>query len=149
MNDISNLSKDLPSVEGEFQIDIEGELTKKRYLGEFTCKIMNKKERALVEKHKAYLNGEFAMQLDLVTLRYHHQVAYLRYALVKPYPKFWMNSDLGYELYDGNVVDEVYNKVLAFEEDWMRKVWGDEAIEKIKGTTPEKEAEDGGEEATE
>lgn len=148
MNDISNLNKVLPGSEGEFQIDVEGDLTKKRYLGEFTCKIMNRKERAMVDKHKAFLNGEYAMQLDPLTLIYHHKIAYLRYALIGPYPKFWQNSDLGYELYDENVVNAIYEEVLKFEEQWMRSIWGDEAIEKIKGVKPDGEA-DGGEETAE
>ena len=38
MNKINKLQDELPSTTHEFQLDLLGRLTKKRYLGEFTCK---------------------------------------------------------------------------------------------------------------
>lgn len=132
MSEINKLRKDLPPMETTFQVEETGELTKKRYVGEFSCKIMNKKEQAMVAKHKAFLNGDMAQQLDFATLKLHHQISYLRYALTE-YPLFWKNSDLGYELYDMNVIEAVYNQVLKFEEDWITQVWGPEAVKALKG----------------
>ena len=134
----------IPSKQTTVQIDVIGELTKTRYLGSFTVKILNQKERALVQRHKAFLNGDHANQLDIATLNYHHMVAYLRYALVSPpegeMPKFWLTSDLGYELYDQNVVIELYNKAIEFEETWYRSIWGDEALTSEKKDEPKAES---------
>lgn len=130
--DKKELKTELPSMTHDFDIDVIGDITAKRYLGTFTCKIMNQKETALVAKHKALLNGPQADGLDPVTLLLHHRIAYLRFALKSPYPKFWLNSDLGYELFDVNVIDAIFSKVLEWEEVWMIKVWGKEAIDKMR-----------------
>lgn len=126
------LTTELPPMEGEFDIEIEGDVTRKRFLGTFSCKLLNKKGRALVDRHRALLNGPDATSLNTETLNLHHRVSYLRYALTEPYPKFWLDSDLGYNLYDGIVIEKVYDEVLAWEEAWMREVWGDESVESLK-----------------
>ena len=126
----------IPSKDSTFHIEIMGELTKTQYQGEFTCKILNHKGRALVDKHRAFLNGESPNQLELETLTLHHRIAHLRYALTK-FPNWWLESDLGYELYDSNVVTEVYGKVMQAEREWYRLVWGDEALAKLENPEPE------------
>lgn len=134
MNKFSSLSKDTPATENTFQIDVEGEVTKKRFLGEFTCRIPRRKEQCLIDKHRAYLNGDLAAMLDPATLQFHHMISYLRYTLMtESVPKFWKESDLGYELYDANVVQAVYDKVLEFEVDWLTQIWGRDTVNKITG----------------
>lgn len=120
-----------PSFEGLFEIDVVGELTNKKYSGSFKCKILNVKGRAMVSKHMAYLNGDVVHSLDPVTLKLHQQISYLRYSLIE-YPDFWKKSDLGYELHDMNVIDAVYEKVIEFEENYLRQVWGDEHVDALK-----------------
>lgn len=132
MSKSNKLANDLPAMECDFVLDTEGELTKKRYIGEFTCKIMNRKERALVDKHRAFLNGDIADQLNPMTLRFHHWISYLRYALTD-YPRWWKESDLGYELYDQNPIEATYEKVLEFEVKWAKSVWGEEEVQEVKG----------------
>lgn len=118
-------ASELPEMTNEFVIDVVGTITKKRFLGDFTSKIMNQKEQALIVKKRAFLNGPDAQGLDDITLYLHYRIAYLRYALVlDSVPKFWTDSDYGYELYDSNVIEEIFVKVLAWEKTWMEKVWG-------------------------
>jgi len=113
----------LPDSEKSFTIDIQGEVTKHRYIGEFTCKILNKKERAFVSKHYAFLNGDVSEFLEPSTKQFHEVIAYLRFSIIK-FPSFWATSDLGYALMDEAPVIEVYKQVLKFEDEWVEKIWG-------------------------
>lgn len=123
-------------------IDVTGEVTKKRYVGEFTCRIPRKKEQCLIDKHRAFLNGGMADQLEPGTLKFHHMVAYLRYTIDdKVCPKWWKDSDLGYEMFDVAVIEEVYNKVLEFEVEWLKQVWGEEAVNQKLQAQGSKEAD--------
>lgn len=132
MNNIKDLPKELPSMTYSFEIEVEGNVTRKAYDGEFTCRIPNNRDRSMISKHKAYLNGGF--EIDISTDNLHHMLAYLRYTLLGPdikkdmakgYPNWWRDSDLGLDLYDDNVVEKVYAKVLNFESKWLKEVWGD------------------------
>lgn len=143
MNKVNSLSKSIPSPECEFIIDQVGEVTKKHYVGEFTCRIPSRKEQCLIDKHRAFLNGDLAAMLDGATLRFHHMISYLRYTLkTDSVPKFWKESDLGYELYDENVVKAIYDKVLEFEVNWLTEIWGEEGVKRFKSKeTNESETE--------
>jgi hypothetical protein len=126
MNENKGLPKDIPSLDGQFQIDTVGKLTKKRFIGDFTCRIPRVKEQCLIDKHEAFLNGQMAQFLKMGTLKMHRMVAYLRFALVGDMPKWWKDSDLGYELQDLNVIEEIYNRVLEHENAWIKEIWGDD-----------------------
>lgn len=132
MSKNNKLAKDIPDTEFSFTVDAEGDVTKKRFVGEFTCKIPRKKEQCMIDKHRAFLNGSQPEFLTSDTLKFHHMISYLRYTLIE-YPKFWKETDLGYELYDESVVQAVYDKVLEFEVDWLKEVWGEEAVLKLQG----------------
>ncbi len=125
MNETSHLPSKLPSMEQNFLLDKKGKITGHRWVGDFICKIPNTKEKCLIGKHRAFLNGQYAEFLDLGTLRIHEKIAYLRFTLVD-YPKFWKDADLGYEMLDHNIIEEVYKVVLKFEDTWLKEVWGDE-----------------------
>lgn len=131
MEGVKNLPKKLPDSRNDFDIDVVGEMTGQSFKGEFTCKIPTLRDNALIAKHRAALNGDFAQFLDLSTLKLHQMISYLRYTLEKA-PKFWRESDNGYELLDMNVVEAVYDKALEFEESWMKQIWGEEKIEALK-----------------
>lgn len=123
MNKVNNLQEDFPDKNHEFQIDILGRITKRRYVGDFVCKIPTIKDQAMIAKHEAHLNGEFPVYLDGGIQKIHKMIAYLRFTLTD-YPKFWRDSDLGYELHDDNVIKAIYDEVIAFENEWLQKVWG-------------------------
>jgi len=128
MNDVKDLKKSLPATESSFIIDLEGMVTGKQYQGEFACKIPNIKDQAAIAKHRAMLNGGFDAGLDIGTKNMHHMISYLRYTLTL-FPKWWKEADLGYALFDPNIVEEVYAKVLDFEKTWLESVWGPEEKE--------------------
>lgn len=126
------LPKDIPDLESPIQVEIVGKLTKKRFVGDFTCRIPRIKEQCLIDKHEAALNGPNAFILKPGTLKMHKQIAYLRYTLVGDMPKWWKESDLGYELQDLNVIDELYAKVLEHENKWIETIWGDDPNSPLK-----------------
>jgi hypothetical protein len=145
MSKLSNIGKDIPATESDFVVEVEGEVTKRRFIGDFSCKIPRKKEQCLIDKHRAFLNGPQPEQLSPETLRFHHMISYLRYTLDdKGCPKWWKESDLGYELYDENVVKSVYDKVLEFEVEWLKAVWGEEAVNKLQTGKENDEAKEKG-----
>lgn len=136
MIDVKKLAKELPPMEHEFEIEEVGNITGLTFSGKFRCKIPNLKDQSLIAKHKAMLDGGF--DLDLQTHNFHHMIAYLRYTLIEPnekrkieagYPEWWSKNDLGYDLYDVNVVEKVYKNVLDFEKSWLSQVWGSEKEE--------------------
>lgn len=122
---MSNLLKQLSPTKHSFRIDVAGDLTKAKYQGNFECKILNRGERALVSKHRAFLNGDVESNLDIATLNFHYMISFLKYSLTSV-PDFWRDSDYGYAIYDENVIKEVFDEVIKFEENWLKEIWGDE-----------------------
>lgn len=124
MSEINNLPKDIPETTHVFQIDLIGRITKVRFLGEFKCKIPTLKDQAMIKKHETSLNGESPIFLDAGIKRLHGWIAYLRFTLIDT-PLFWRSSDLGYDLRDDNIIEAVYDEVIAFENEWLKKIWGE------------------------
>ena len=50
-------------------------------------------------------------------------VAYCKQVLTDS-PKWFQESDFGYDLYDQNVLEAVYFEILKKEEEWLESVWG-------------------------
>ena len=125
MNNIKDLEKKLPSTTKRFSIDLEGSLTKIKYEGEFECKIPTARNQAEISKYKAFLNGSSVDGLDVGTINFHHMISHLRYTLAES-PDWWKEKEGGYDLYDINVVEKVYDNVLEFEKSWIIEIWGDE-----------------------
>lgn len=139
MEGLKNMPKKLPESSNDFEIDVKGIHTNQSFRGNFKCKIPTLRDQALISKHNAYLNGDVAQYLDFQTIKLHRMISYLKYVITES-PKFWREADYGYELLDMNVVEEVYNKALEFEEAWMREIWGDEKVEAMKkAMDPEQE----------
>lgn len=120
-----SLPREIPATEKTFQVDVIGKVTNKRFVGDFTCRIPRIKEQCLIEKHQAFLNGEMVQFLPPGVIKMHKMISYLRYTLSGDLPKFWKETDLGYELQDLNVVEKIYDEVLDFEEEWLKQIWGD------------------------
>lgn len=121
MSNSAPLPKILPDTEHEFSIDLEGETTKTSYSGTFKSRIPNLKMRAAVLKKQEELTGGVTEDIILNNMTY--MISHLRATLVEM-PDWWKNADYGYELFDLNVVSEVYKKVTDFEEDWKNLIWG-------------------------
>lgn len=122
---MKDLKEDVPDTSHEFVIDLVGSITKKRFLGEFRCKIPTLKDQAMIDKHRAVLNGEYPVYMDAGILKLHKMISYLRYTIVEA-PIFWKNADMGYELRDFNIIEGVYDEVMAFEDQWLKTIWGED-----------------------
>lgn len=123
--DIKDFDKDLPSTTKDIPLEITGSITKRRFVGEFTCKIPNIDDQIMIAKAEANSNGQYPMYLESGVLKANKMLAYLKYTLVGPYPKFWQESNLGRQLRDLNVIEELYNKVIEFENEWTEKLWSE------------------------
>ena len=123
MNKIKNLAKSIPDRNQEFKIKVDGNLTKEEYTGDFECRIPRLREQALIAKEKAFLNAGFDATLDKQIKNLHHMVAYCKHTITHA-PDWFVKSDYGYDLYDTNVVEEVYMNILKLEEKWLETVWG-------------------------
>ena len=123
------LPNSIPETTKTFQIDIQGGVTKKRYLGDFTCRVRTLRDHSNIARHEAMLNGEFASKLPDHIRNLHAMLAHLRYTLTD-YPTFWRESDQGQDLMDGTVVKAIYDQVIAFEDEWMSKIWDEPEVKK-------------------
>ena len=132
MNKNNSLPESMPETTHEFMIDLVGRITKRHFKGEFACKIPTIKDQAMIAKHQAMLNGEYPVYLDGGIQKIHRMIAYLRYTITDS-PMFWRNNDLGYDLRDDNIIEAVYDEVIAFENMWLEKIWG------VAEITPEQE----------
>jgi len=117
-----NKKYQLPSMEYPFSIAVQGEETKMNWAGKFLFRRPTLRERTSIAALKARLN------LDLITIdedasALNEALAFLRFTL-KDFPEWWKETDFGGDLYDPNVVIEIYNKCMAFEAEWRIKTLG-------------------------
>lgn len=123
MSDSTKLPTQLPPLEQEFSIDVVGTLTNTQYQGDFKCKILNARERGRAGVRLGALNLGLAAFVEKDADNYHFMISWLEQALISA-PEWWMKADKGQELYDVNVIEEIYNAVEKFEDEWYFKVWG-------------------------
>ena len=112
----------LPNMELKFSIQVVGDESKINWVGDFLFGRPTLKERAMIEVAKARLNGDL-FSIDPETRAYNEAISFLRFTL-RESPDWWKESDYGSNLYDANVVIEVYNKCIAYEAAWRQKVYG-------------------------
>ena len=127
----------LPDMEHRFKVQVLGEESKINWAGDFMYRRPTLRERAQVDLLKTRLNGDLlTLDPDIVALN--EALAYLRFTL-KEYPDWWKDTDFGGDLYDANVILEVYNKCQDFEAAWRRRVMGGqpEAVEAGNGKIEE------------
>lgn len=124
MSDLKHLPKSIPAKDFEFQIDVTGALTKERYHGDFKCKLPNMRIQAEIDKYRAFLNAGYDAVLDPQTKNLHKMVAYCKHVITKA-PVWFYDSDCGYDLFDVNVIQEIYDEILILEEKWIGEVWPD------------------------
>jgi hypothetical protein len=131
----------LPDNEKTFEIEIEeGEVTRQRYQGKFTCKcILNVGERAAADVLQKRLNDNLTT-LEEETYMYHMILAQLEVRLTAG-PDWFAAAQNGRALKDMNVLYELYTKCMEAERDWRLEVWGEpeEEEKKLKSTTEKEE----------
>ena len=60
---------------------------------------------------------------DIGTRNLHHMIAYLKFVLLE-HPAWWKDSDFGYELFDMNIIELIYEKSVELEDEWVKAAWG-------------------------
>lgn len=107
----------LPSQEITFEINITGEKSGEKYSGVFTYKRLNLGEarRARCEKTRLM---EDLRNLDEETTMLCEMISWLNQGL-KNAPPWWGNP---WDLYDYNVITNVFNKVLDFENNFSEQL---------------------------
>lgn len=116
--------KTLPSMETTFTIKSQGSDTGKIYEGTFTYKRPNFRIKSEISKTEARLNGDLK-NLDEDMAFLHKVLSVLRHTLVNA-PDWWVKADYGFDLYDVNVILEVWKACQDFEVKWSDSVWSEE-----------------------
>ena len=111
----------LPSMETTFTISIKGAHTGQQFDGTFTYRKPNLGKQTEITKLTARLNEGLA-GLDGDTVAFHEMVARLKFCIIQG-PDWWAKSNGGLELYDVNVILEIFNQVVKFDREWLDKVW--------------------------
>lgn len=124
----------LPSMETTFTIDVKGSDTGQQFQGSFTYRRPNLRAKSNAAKLAARLNEDLK-NLDEDTKFIHDVLANLRHSLIET-PDWWQKSDFGMNLYDTNVIFDIYKACVEFENQWTEKVWGNQekAKEDLKET---------------
>jgi len=112
----------LPSMEHNFHILSKGNETGRHYEGEFTYHRPNLHQKAEITKMATRLDGDLK-NLPLEVHIFNEMCAVLSLCVVKA-PEWWYDSNSGRDLYDMNVLEEVYKECMVFEQEWIKKVWG-------------------------
>ena len=112
----------LPKMDFSFKFQGQGAETGINWVGDFKYVRPTLGDRSRIAALKTRLSGDQTLD-DIEIIEFNHAVAYLRYTL-KETPAWWSDATYGLELYDGNIVGAVYNKVMEFEAEWRRKIHG-------------------------
>lgn len=124
------MSKALPSMEFSFKLDTVGKETGEHFSGDFKFVRLSLGKRGESDKLYIKLTENLAL-LPEDTLMFYDMVSFLRYGLVES-PDWWKKSNYGVELFDSNVVSELYTKVMDFEMEWVQKVKGEDKADDKK-----------------
>lgn len=122
--------KALPSMEHSFQIKVKGSETGQSFEGSFTYRRPNLRTKSEISKTAAILDGGLK-NLDEDTQLLHGILARLKHT-ISASPEWWSKADFGFELYDVNVILEVYRACDEFEKKWIDQVWKGEEVSKDK-----------------
>jgi hypothetical protein len=117
----------LPSMEHKFSIQIQGSDTQQMFIGEFMYRRPNIAEKSMIEQMRVRLNGDLKTLSNDVAIN-NEALSYLKFT-IKEAPEWWSNSNHGASLHDENVLFEIYNKVIVFEAEWRKKVYGGKSEE--------------------
>lgn len=119
--------KDMPSMEYQFEINVVGNETQERYVGEFKYKRPNLGIRRQIKIMEDQLNNG-SDTLDDEVRAINMMVSWLHFTLLE-HPKWWNG---GLDMYDANILEDIYMKILDFERKFKEKIedFGKEEDEK-------------------
>lgn len=115
----------LPSMDFPFDVAIKGRETGIMWTGKFKYRRPTIGHRSRIDVMRARLNGDLET-VDTETKDFNEAISHLRWTIIES-PEWWKDSNFGLDLYDGNVIGEIYSKVMEFEKEWRGKVLGDNA----------------------
>lgn len=133
MLSIDTLNQSLPDKDFVFTLKIKGNISKLDWQGHFKGQIPTNGMRASIKRKEAILNAgletekrscDLGLPYDSI-IDFHKAVAYISVVLSE-YPEWLEVTNFGVDLYDKNVVFEIYDKILAKENEWYEKIWGTE-----------------------
>lgn len=113
--------KSMPSMEHTFLVKIKGSDTGQLWEGSFTYKRPNIRIETQIDKTKAILDGGIP-GLSADTQFLHEVLSTLKHTLID-YPKWFEDSDFGYELYDANVIFDIFKQIKTFEKEWKDNIY--------------------------
>jgi len=101
--------------ERNFDLDLEGEVSKERRLGKFRAKTrLTMRDYVTRDRLRRDLLGSAGGQSNEDALAVAYMVSELQVRLVES-PKWWQDSDNGLDLEDFNVLKKVYEQARAIE----------------------------------
>lgn len=112
----------LPSMEHKFSIQIKGEESGLNWAGDFVYRRPTLRERTMIDVMEKRMNGDL-ITIDPEVAAFNQAISHLRFTL-KEVPDWFRDTDMGGNLYDGNVVLEIFNKCMDFEASWRKKTFG-------------------------
>ncbi len=125
----------LPNNEFSFHYTGKGETTGEQYFGDFTVKsvLSNAEQMEVAIRVDRYSGGSrtLAEQFKL----FNRIFAELELRVIKS-PKFWSESNNGWDLHDANIVHEVFTEAMKAPKIWADRIKA-KAEEIEKATAPE------------
>ena len=110
----------LPDMSHSFKIDVIGNESGKNWTGEFVYHRPTLGDRSRIDQMRARLSGDLD-SLSQEVDEFNQSISHLRFTL-KKFPEWWVESNYGLDLYDGNVISEVYNRCLDYETKFLDRV---------------------------
>lgn len=117
-------------MESTFTISVKGAETGQMFDGTFTYRRPNLRVKSEIAKTAARLNSDLK-NLDEDTKFLHSILATLKHTLIAS-PDWWTKADSGYELYDINIIFEIYKACSKFEDEWTKEVWSSDPVSEEK-----------------
>jgi hypothetical protein len=115
----------LPDMTFKFKIQVKGSESGVNWVGDFKYRRPALGARTRIDVMRARLSGDLE-SLDPQVILFNEAIAHLRFTL-EEYPDWWKETGFGIDLYDGNVVSEVFNRCMDFEKDWKTRIHGGDA----------------------
>lgn len=117
-----------------FTLSVIGDKTKEKWVGDFTSKVfLSGRDECVRDNFRREKLGFNPQHADVLSANLANMVSELQVRLTKA-PKWWTESDSGFDLLDDNVLREVYTLVMAAEKaafDAIKKA-GEEAQAQLK-----------------
>jgi len=111
---------DLPVMEHTFEINKKGKNAQKVYTGSFTYKRLSIGDQSKAGILKTKLNGDL-INVDQDVNHLHDMLSWLRYGLIE-YPEWWRDCNFGNDLFDVDIIEDIYRQVFKFETEWVKKI---------------------------